>query len=148
MNSISLAPLFVKKLLELFMRYEFFMSIENGDVEVCIMVTSVGLCLQQSLYLVLCCTFLQHFYGKVLALLCYVIEVFIKVLYLVGVVFSLESVLQTFLHGIIFLRILRLLESHSAVDWAGAGFEQLDLLEIIFVDSPSVVGHQSEASRV
>ena len=41
MNSISLAPLFVKKLLELFMRYEFFVSIENGDVKVCILVTSV-----------------------------------------------------------------------------------------------------------
>ena len=148
MNSISLAPLFVEKLLELFMCYEFFVSIENGDVKVCIVVTSVGLGLQQGLYLVLCCAFLQHFYGKVLTLLCDIIEVFVKVLDLVGVLLSLESVLQALLHGIVLLDVLRLFESHRAVDWAGASFEQLDLLEIIFVNSPSVVSNQSEPSSV
>ena len=96
----------------------------------------------------LCCTFLQHFNGEVLALLCDIIEVFIEVLYLVGVLFCLESVLQTFLHWVIRLHVLSLLESHGAVDWASSGFEQFDFLEIILVNSPRVVSNQPEASRV
>ena len=148
MNSISLAPLFVEKLLELLMRHEFFVSVKNGDVEVCVMMTSVGLCLQQSLNLVFRCTFVQHRDGEVLTFLSDIIEVFIEVLYLVGVLVGLQGVLQTLLHRVVLLHVLGLLESDGAVDGAGPRLEELDLLEVILVDPPGVVRHQSESRGV
>ena len=60
----------------------------------------------------------------------------------------LQGVLETFLHGIVHLDILRLFEGDGAVNRAGARFEELDLLQVVFVDPPGGVGAQSEPGSV
>ena len=59
MDSITLAPFLVEQLLKLFVRHKFLVSIKNSNIEICIVVSSVGLGLQQSLYLMFCCALIQ-----------------------------------------------------------------------------------------
>lgn len=96
----------------------------------------------------LCCAFLQHVNRKVLTLLRNVIEVLVEVLDLVGVLLSLEGVVQTLLHGVVLFHVLGLLEGHGAVGGTRPGLEQLDLLQVILVQSSRGVGRQAEASSV
>ena len=81
------------------------------------------------------CALLQHVYREILALLCDVIKVLVKVLKVIGVLFGLEGVVQALLHWVIIINILGKLEGHGAISWTCPGFKQLYLLQVVFVQS-------------
>ncbi len=142
LEPVPLAPLLVQQLLELLVRHELLVPVQDGDVEVGVHVALVGARLQERLHLVLGGAPVQEALGELLAALGDVHVLAGEVLDLGGVDPGLARVLEALLERVVLVHVLGGLEDDALVDGAGARLEQLDALEVVLVYSPVGVGAQ------